>query len=77
MHKYGIVKCLVKIKYRFEYLISFNALSTAFSLSPATIATGSPTLLTLLSSISLSYGDGSGKVWPAMLKRLSGTSFHV
>ena len=60
----------------FTFII-LRALSTAFSDSPTTIATASPTLLTWRSRINLSYGDGSGKVWPAIEKRFFGTSSQV
>ena len=57
--------------------IMLRALSTAFSDSPTTIATASSTLLTWRSRINLSYGDGSGKVCPAIEKRFFGTSSQV
>ena len=51
MNKYGRIFCFVHVKNRFVhaifYLDRFNALSTASSVSPATIATASPTKRTL------------------------------
>ena len=56
----AVVKSRTGSSTSYSVLISFIALSTQFSVSPATMATGSPINLTCWSSISLSYGLGSG-----------------